>query len=654
MDLHYIVNPTMEPLELGFFLPSLPAGFHAVRHAVALPTSGNFKEDHYNEILRRRTTAIIREIGKNTDGGVMVWSDVDVVFLGDSAPGLIQQAMSGFDLLFQKERAHFEDDACNFGFQVIRRNDSNLRFYQTLLDAQTGSLQSDDQSLGNDLLGSHNAPRWGHLPLSFAAESNGGCKRDSVLYHANLTMTNSQDRKRQQLTAALEMARDPANQELPTNPTTSTEPEEIRGILASLKETLQAFLDSNDGEEFLWLIDEAVWGENQLLDNLLEDFESCRADLLATNVRASFEDKTWNWWKGVAAPRGTIVARGENMMAALLPLVRFSRPAARVVIDGLDAGWRGHYEALVPTLMRQHGLVIEDIGGTGSFTPHDRVGLWYDARTWHWQGPVEHVPGKLHFPVPLQSKPLASGRLEDAPSQAGDGGWKILYVSPVGAASAELLPGVLDDFLSAGADCWLLQYDQGELPVPEGVRVIRDRGYKWQLAFRHLHPDAVAEYDYIFFWDDDLGVQDFDPLRFARIMRANRLDMAQPAIRSPHKLSHSITQHRPRPLLWRDPGGPQVAGRLTNFVEIMAPVFSRSAWCEFYGYLDPKNESGWGYDYIPLGRKGIVDVMPVVHTRAVQSITAASEAESRSFLGTQGLMRHNSVEMGWLFERPVG
>ena len=36
--------------------------------------------------------------------------------------------------------------------------------------------------------------------------------------------------------------------------------------------------------------------------------------------------------------------------------------------------------------------------------------------------------------------------------------------------------------------------------------------HRW-FAKRFLHPDIVAEYDYIFLWDEDLGVQDFDPAR---------------------------------------------------------------------------------------------------------------------------------------------
>jgi Protein of unknown function (DUF707) len=142
-------------------------------------------------------------------------------------------------------------------------------------------------------------------------------------------------------------------------------------------------------------------------------------------------------------------------------------------------------------------------------------------------------------------------------------------------------------------------------------------------------------------------------MRFAGIMRANRLDMAQPSIQSPHGLSHAITKHRPCQAPWRDPDGKTVhpvVGRLTNFVEIMAPVFTREAWREFYGYLDSENRSGWGYDYIPLGRRGIVDAMPVVHTRAVQSINGASETEIRRFLDDQGLFRYAPTDQGWLFE----
>jgi len=411
---------------------------------------------------------------------------------------------------------------------------------------------------------------------------------------------------------------------------------------------LQEFLGSDT--DYLWAIDEQVWPDTEW-DTFQNALEKCDADLLATQVRNYTKEPGWQWWASLQA--GDESDPYVHGVAALLPLMRVSRAAAKAILRGIDEGWTGHPEALIPTLIHRSGLKIEDIGGAGSFTPSERLGRWYDHRTWHWHGPVEHVPGKLHFPVPRQQRTLARGNIEAYGCESNNNGLKMLYVSPVGTSARTLLPAVLETFLNAGADCCLLQYDGAELPIPEGVRVIRDNGYKWQLALKYLKPDMVAAYDFIFFWDDDLGVDDFDPGRFVRIMRTNRLDMAQPALRSPHGFSHSITKHRSCPPPWRDPDGVTVhpvVGRLTNFVEIMAPVFTRVAWLEFYSYLNPENQSGWGYDYIPLGRKGIVDAMSVVHTRAVQSINGRSEAELRRFLNDQGLFRHPLVEQGWLFE----
>ena len=36
--------------------------------------------------------------------------------------------------------------------------------------------------------------------------------------------------------------------------------------------------------------------------------------------------------------------------------------------------------------------------------------------------------------------------------------------------------------------------------------------HRW-FAKRFLHPDIVAEYNYIFLWDEDLGVENFNPRR---------------------------------------------------------------------------------------------------------------------------------------------
>jgi hypothetical protein len=165
------------------------------------------------------------------------------------------------------------------------------------------------------------------------------------------------------------------------------DPSEIANILAEFIST---------DAEHLWLIDEKVFFEDGL-DEFRSNFDLCPADLLATEVRTHSEDAHWHWWKSLRAPDG------ENPLthgvAALLPLMRLSRAAVEVILRGIDEGWTGHPEAMLPTLVNRAGLVIEDVGGIGQFTPPDRIGRWYDERTWHWKGPVTFVEGMLHYPL---------------------------------------------------------------------------------------------------------------------------------------------------------------------------------------------------------------------------------------------------------------
>lgn len=418
--------------------------------------------------------------------------------------------------------------------------------------------------------------------------------------------------------------------------------------LRDLLDGLRSFLATTD--EYLWIADPRVYMDGGP-DAFHAALSESDADLLATEVRTRADDPHWHWWSTLSFRNQR--ANDPADVAVFLPLARFSRSAAEAVLHGWSMGWQGFAEALVPTLIARAGLKIEDIGSDGPFTPESRKGRWYNSHTWHWETCREHQAGKLHFPIPLRDKTIAPARIETPEKEPSN---RLLFAIPAGGGAADLATDALELFSKAGADCLVLQYDDFDFDLPPDIRVIRDRGHKWQLAARHLTPATVASYDFIFFWDDDLAIDGFDPRRFARIMRTNRLSMAQPAIDSPHGLSHEITRRRPCPAPWRF-GDPElvlpVVGRLTNFVEIMAPVFTRDGWREFYGYLDPGNRSGWGYDYVPLGRKGVVDVMPVIHTRPVQSIGNESERDIRRFLESQGLFRHHPVDQGWLFEHPM-
>lgn len=416
--------------------------------------------------------------------------------------------------------------------------------------------------------------------------------------------------------------------------------------LRSIARILRGFLDT--GDRFLWLIDDRVFFHGAWSE-LRRQFGGISADFLATEVRRQSEDPGWTWWKSFKAPAGTVAP--SDGVAALLSLIRFNRTSAEAVAEGIENGWNGHPEAVVPSIIHHAGLKIEDIGGGGSFTPQDRIHRWYDRETWHWQQFHQIKQGRFHFPLAIRHEPLAPSRINRRPKQPAP---RLLFAVAAGGGSNSHVEDMVRHFLKAGADCWVFNYDDSPFDLPDEVRVIRERGHKWQFAYRHLKPDQIAAYDYLFYWDDDLGLLDFDPPAFVRIMGINRLAMAQPAIVSKFGLSHRITQREPCGSPWLFPESGDllcVAGRLTNFVEIMAPVFTREAWAEFHGYLSESSRSGWGYDHIPVGRKGIVDRFPVEHLRPVGSINGASEDELQRFARSQGLRpRYCHAVEGVLFD----
>ncbi|KAL2460587.1 Protein of unknown function (DUF707) [Abeliophyllum distichum] len=113
---------------------------------------------------------------------------------------------------------------------------------------------------------------------------------------------------------------------------------------------------------------------------------------------------------------------------------------------------------------------------------------------------------------------------------------------------------------------------------------------KWWFAKRFLHPDIVSEYDYIFLWDEDLGVKNFHPGRYLSIVRQEGLEISQPAL-DPSKswVHYPITVRMRGSKVHRryygggicndNSTGPPCVG----WVEMMAPVYSKAAWhCAWY------------------------------------------------------------------------
>jgi glycosyltransferase involved in cell wall biosynthesis len=134
-------------------------------------------------------------------------------------------------------------------------------------------------------------------------------------------------------------------------------------------------------------------------------FEDCQADLLGTTIYPRTLDPRWFFWPDLATPPGVSPAAHVR---GFFPVVRFSRRFAETYRAQVDNGWRGHFEALYPTIALFRGLRVEDIGGAGPFVPECRRGLWYR----NTYDDVGLSPGTFRF-APVVSTHYFSPRNDD-------------------------------------------------------------------------------------------------------------------------------------------------------------------------------------------------------------------------------------------------
>lgn len=174
----------------------------------------------------------------------------------------------------------------------------------------------------------------------------------------------------------------------------------------------------------------------------------------------------------------------------------------------------------------------------------------------------------------------------------------------------------------------------------QAIHVSVRKQTKWWYAKRFLHPDIVAPYDYIFIWDEDLGVEHFNAEEYLRLVRKHGLEISQPGLEPNNGLTWQMTKRRgdrevhketeEKPGWCSDPHLPPCA----SFVEIMAPVFSREAWRCVWHMIQNDLVHGWGLDFAlrkcvePAYEKiGVVDTQWIIH----QSIPSlGNQGESKS------------------------
>ena len=156
--------------------------------------------------------------------------------------------------------------------------------------------------------------------------------------------------------------------------------------------------------------------------------------------------------------------------------------------------------------------------------------------------------------------------------------------------------------------------DDPDLYKQKDVIRIDSKGPKWPALHQLLeaNPQFISDYDYIWLPDDDLLATKADINSLFDLVKAYRLEVAQPALTWDSYYSHITTLRNNMTKI-----------RFTNYVEVMAPCFCSAVLRKTLPLFN-SNLSGWGLDYLwaafvdnPTSGIAIIDEVTVRHTRPV-------------------------------------
>lgn len=228
---------------------------------------------------------------------------------------------------------------------------------------------------------------------------------------------------------------------------------------------------------------------------------------------------------------------------------------------------------------------------------------------------------------------------------------KYLLALPVGIKQNASVDAIVKKFPKQHFQIVLFHYDNvvddwNQFEWNDRVIHVQSTGQsKWWFAKRFLHPDVVAPYEYIFVWDEDLGVENFDPMEYVEIVKRHELQISQPAVAGASSWPITVRQswtgkevHKRTPWegLIDNCTNSKVTPPCAGFVEIQAPVFESRNWRCVWHLIQNDLVMAWGLDFElqacidgpPHEYIGIVDTQWVVHNRIPSLGTQGAAAEN--------------------------
>ncbi|WP_142847692.1 hypothetical protein [Telmatospirillum sp. J64-1] len=150
------------------------------------------------------------------------------------------------------------------------------------------------------------------------------------------------------------------------------------------------FFLANQPYDHYWVIEYDVRFSGRW-STLFDHFDNDPSDLLGTTVYRYSFNPSWVNWSSLVSPEPGISK--VDMIRAFLPVYRISHQGLQAVHAAYRAGWAGHCECTVPTILNVAGLKVADIGGQGEFVAPENHNRFYT------NNPLSrgHEPGSLVF-----------------------------------------------------------------------------------------------------------------------------------------------------------------------------------------------------------------------------------------------------------------
>lgn len=137
------------------------------------------------------------------------------------------------------------------------------------------------------------------------------------------------------------------------------------------------FFRENPEYDFYWYIEDDVrclqgWGS--FFAYFLENEIS--TDFLSCHIRDFEEEPGWYWWTSLNPQRDP---GAMDLVRSFNPVFRISRSALAFIDESHLRGCSGHYEVLLPSLLKSAGFSIAEFGGKGKYVLPGCENFFYQA-----------------------------------------------------------------------------------------------------------------------------------------------------------------------------------------------------------------------------------------------------------------------------------